>query len=218
MKKLTIIALFAVAATAFASDDVSLSQSSSDWDLKIDVHPGTYTARLSDRHTNAVVAQWHLPNGSKPVEGVVDNYKLRLDPEGDGLTMHLDIDTLRARPDWMVVFWNLAAVRRQQESELPLRVGGDVKAPIVINRVEPMYTQAARADRISGIVIIETEIDKTGEVRKVVVLKRLPHGLDDAAIAAVRQWRFKPGTLNGEPVDVIFNLTVNFKIDSPPAQ
>ncbi len=217
MKKLTIIALFAVAATAFASADVTLSQSSSDWDLKIDVHPGMYDARLTDRHTNAVVAQWHLPNDSKPVEGVVDNYKLRLDPEGDGLTMHLDIDTLNARRDWMVVFWNIAAVR-QQEREEPLRVGGDVKAPIVINRVDPMYTPAARADRISGIVIIETEIDKTGQLRKVVVLKRLPHGLDDAAIAAVRHWRFKPGTLNGEPVDVIFNVTVNFKIDSPPAQ
>jgi len=42
------------------------------------------------------------------------------------------------------------------------------------------------------------------------VLKPLPFGLDDAAVEAVRQWQWKPGTLAGEPVDVIFNVTVNF--------
>ncbi len=45
------------------------------------------------------------------------------------------------------------------------------------------------------------------------VLKPLPFGLDQAAVDAVRRWKFKPGTLNGQPVDVIFNLTVNFKLN-----
>ncbi len=45
------------------------------------------------------------------------------------------------------------------------------------------------------------------------VLKGLPFGLDQAAADAVKRWRFKPGTLNGAPVDVIFNLTVNFKLN-----
>ena len=55
-------------------------------------------------------------------------------------------------------------------------------------------------------------IDRNGNVRDVKVLKPLPFGLDQAAVDAVRRWKFKPGTLNGTPVDVIFNLTVNFKI------
>ncbi len=98
----------------------------------------------------------------------------------------------------------------------PFRVGGDVKAPMVINRVEPKYTDEARRDRISGIVIVEVLIDKTGAVKDAKVLKPLPYGLSEAALDAVKQWTFRPGTLNGQPVDVIFNLTINFKIDMPP--
>jgi TonB family protein len=45
------------------------------------------------------------------------------------------------------------------------------------------------------------------------VLKPLAFGLDQAAADAVRRWKFRPGTLNGQPVDVIFNLTVNFKLN-----
>ncbi len=97
----------------------------------------------------------------------------------------------------------------------PLRVGGDVKAPVVINRVEPIYTTEARKSRISGIVILEAIIDHTGVVKDVQILKPLPFGLDQAAIDAVKQWTFRPGTLNGQPVDVIFNLTINFRSSEP---
>ncbi|MEA2235690.1 MAG: hypothetical protein QOC81_414 [Thermoanaerobaculia bacterium] len=99
----------------------------------------------------------------------------------------------------------------------PLRVGGDVRAPIVINRVEPSYTEAAKKSRIHGIVILEVIIDRTGVVKDAQVLKPLPFGLDQAAVDAVKQWRFKPGTLNGQPVDVIFNLTLNFRLPEPAA-
>jgi protein TonB len=98
--------------------------------------------------------------------------------------------------------------------EGPLRVGGDVKAPVVTNRVEPKYTETARTARVSGIVIVEAIIDKSGHVDQVRVVKGLPMGLSEEAERAVRQWHFRPGTLNGQPVDVIFNLTVNFKLTS----
>jgi protein TonB len=95
----------------------------------------------------------------------------------------------------------------------PLRVGGDVKAPVVLTRVEPTYPEVARKARVAGIVIVEAIIDKSGNVRDVKILKGLPFGLDNAAADAVRRWKFKPGTLNGQPVDVLFNLTVNFKLN-----
>jgi TonB family protein len=98
-----------------------------------------------------------------------------------------------------------------------VRVGGAVKAPVVIRRVDPQYTAEALQNHISGIVIVEVIIDKSGRVTNAVVLKPLPFGLDQAAIDAVRQWTFKPGTLDGEPVDVIFNLTVNFRLDKEPS-
>jgi protein TonB len=97
----------------------------------------------------------------------------------------------------------------------PYRVGGDVKAPVATYRVEPTYTEEARRERIGGIVILETLIDRNGVVKDVTILKPLPAGLSEAAVDAVKQWTFKPGTLDGQPVDVVFNLTVNFKIDNP---
>jgi len=97
--------------------------------------------------------------------------------------------------------------------EGPLRVGGDVKAPVVEQRVDPIYTDMARKTRVAGVVIVEAIINKNGEVEQVTVLKGLPMGLSESAVEAVKKWKFKPGTLNGEPVEVIFNLTVNFKLD-----
>jgi protein TonB len=94
----------------------------------------------------------------------------------------------------------------------PLRVGGDVKPPQVIFRVEPPYTEPARRSRVQGVVILEAIIDREGNVTDVRVLKPLPDGLDEAARQAVLQWKFKPGTKNGEPVPVIFSLTVNFRL------
>ena len=95
----------------------------------------------------------------------------------------------------------------------PLRVGGDVKAPVAINRVEPDYTDSARKARVSGVVVVEAIIDKNGNVDHVKVIKGLPMGLGEQAETAVRRWKFKPGTLNGKPVDTIFNLTVTFKLE-----
>jgi TonB family protein len=95
---------------------------------------------------------------------------------------------------------------------VPLRVGGDVRAPEVITRVEPVYSIEARRAGITGIVILEAVIQKDGHVASVQVLKPLPMGLGEAAADALRQWEFRPGTLNGLPVDVIFNLTMNFRL------
>jgi protein TonB len=95
----------------------------------------------------------------------------------------------------------------------PLRVGGDVKAPTILDRPDPNYTEAARKARVAGIVVVEAIIGKDGRVQDVKVVKGLPMGLGEEAEAAVRRWRFKPGTLNGQPVATIFNLTVNFKLN-----
>jgi len=105
-----------------------------------------------------------------------------------------------------------AAPAPEPKAEGPLRVGGDVKAPVVVKRVEPKYNELARHAHTQGVVIVEAVINKNGNVDKVSVIKGLPMGLSEAAEEAVKDWKFKPGTLNGEPVDVIFNLTVNFTL------
>jgi TonB family protein len=66
---------------------------------------------------------------------------------------------------------------------------------------------------VQGYVIVEAVIDRQGNVTEARVLKSLPFGLDIAALNAIKQWKFKPGTLNGQPVPVYYNLTVNFRIE-----
>jgi protein TonB len=97
--------------------------------------------------------------------------------------------------------------------DTPVRVGGNVKAPVIITRVEPEYTEIARKARIKGIVIVEAVIDRQGNVTEARILKPLPMGLAEEALRAIRLWKFKPGTLNGQPVPVYYNLTVNFRLE-----
>lgn len=98
------------------------------------------------------------------------------------------------------------------EPEGPIHVGGDVAAPNKISAPQPQYTEIARKARIQGVVIVQAIINKQGNVTDVKVLKGLPMGLDQAAVEAIRKWRFEPATLNGKPVDVYYNLTVNFTL------
>jgi protein TonB len=94
----------------------------------------------------------------------------------------------------------------------PLPVGGEVMAPVAIHRVEPLYPPMARRAGITGVVVLRAVIDREGRVRDVAVLRGGAMGLDEAARAALVQWRFRPGTLHGRPVDVAYTLTINFQI------
>jgi protein TonB len=101
----------------------------------------------------------------------------------------------------------------EPEPEGPIHVGGDVRAPVKLSGQEPGYTPAARAARIEGTVVVQAVIDKQGRVTQIKVLKDQPMGLGERAVSAIRDWKFRPATLNGKPVDVYYNLTVNFQLD-----
>jgi protein TonB len=92
-----------------------------------------------------------------------------------------------------------------------VHIGGDIKPPRKVVDVAPVYPPLARAARVEGIVILEAVIAEDGSVRDVRVLR--PQALlDEAAIEAVRQWRFTPTLLNGQPVPVVMTITVAFKL------
>jgi protein TonB len=91
----------------------------------------------------------------------------------------------------------------------PLRVGGDIAEPKKIVDARPVYPQAAQDAKISGVVIMEVVIDTTGGVRDAKVLRSVPM-LDQAALDAVKRWRFTPTLLNGAPQEVIMTVTMNF--------
>lgn len=94
-------------------------------------------------------------------------------------------------------------------STRPLRVGGDIRAPRKLHHVAPVYPAVAAQARIAGVVILEATIAPSGEVTNVTVLRSVPL-LDGAAVAAVRQWRYDPPRLNGQPVAVLLTVTVQF--------
>ena len=98
------------------------------------------------------------------------------------------------------------------EPDRPIHITGDVTQPERINEAKPQYTEIARKARIQGVVILQATIDKNGDITDVKVLRGLQMGLTEAAVAAVTQWKFKPATLNGKPVAVYYNLTVNFQL------
>jgi len=97
------------------------------------------------------------------------------------------------------------------------RVAGDgVTAPVVKRKVEPQFPEAARRQMGAGhyvIVVVQATISKEGCVRNLRLVQQAPFAdLNTAALIALAQWRFEPGRSGGVPVDVLFNLTINFRI------
>jgi periplasmic protein TonB len=86
----------------------------------------------------------------------------------------------------------------------------DIVAPVVLYKTEPHYPDSLRKQGITGMVRIEGTIDTTGQLRDPRVIVGQEPALNDLALAAVRNWRFKPATLNGQPVEVIFQVDVQF--------
>ncbi|HET8965363.1 MAG TPA: energy transducer TonB [Candidatus Acidoferrum sp.] len=93
-----------------------------------------------------------------------------------------------------------------------IRQGGAVQAAKLVNRVQPQYPPLARQTRISGTVRLHALISKDGSVQQLEVMSGHPL-LVQAALDAVRQWRYQPTTLNGEPVEVDTTIDVIFSLN-----
>jgi TonB family protein len=89
----------------------------------------------------------------------------------------------------------------------PIRVGGNVQESKLIRRVEPVYPELAKQARVQGRVVLVITVDEEGNVSEIKVTNGHPL-LYEAAVMAVRQWKYSPTLLNGEPVPVITTVTV----------
>ena len=92
-----------------------------------------------------------------------------------------------------------------------VRPGGQIRPPTKVHDASPVYPAIAQSARVQGVVIIQATIGVDGAVVDATVLRSVPL-LDEAALAAVRQWRYTPTRLNGEPVAVIMTVTVHFQL------
>jgi protein TonB len=94
----------------------------------------------------------------------------------------------------------------------PRRIGGGVSAPVLIFQVEPEFSEEARKAKVAGNVLVNLWVDTNGNPSHVRVIRGVGMGLDEKAVEAVRQYRFKPAMENGKPVLVELNVEVNFQI------
>jgi len=100
---------------------------------------------------------------------------------------------------------------KEKGPKAPVRVGGRIKEPKLISRVEPKYPPLALQTHMQGTVIVDAIIDEHGDVVEVKVVSGPPL-LIQAALDAVRRWKYEPTYLNDQPVPVQLNVTVAFKL------
>ncbi len=93
------------------------------------------------------------------------------------------------------------------------RVTGEVKSPVLIQKVEPGYPEIMRRSGVTATVIAECVIDKNGRVRDIRIVSATMPPFNEAVMKAVQQWRYKPGSLRGEAVEVLLQVTVRFGIN-----
>src|SRR5262245_20358203 len=105
-------------------------------------------------------------------------------------------------------FW----VETGQSQPEVYRVGGGVTAPSLVYKTEPQYSEEARFAKYSGKVILSVEVATDEKAHNVQIVKGLGLGLDEQAIEAVSQWRFKPATKDGVAVRVSAHIEINFRL------
>lgn len=94
-----------------------------------------------------------------------------------------------------------------------LKVTGPDYAPKILQRVNPSYPDVARQNHVEGLVKMNALISARGDVVDVQILEDLPDGLGEAAVQSVRQWKFAPTIRDGAAIPVLFEVSINFKLD-----
>jgi TonB family protein len=106
--------------------------------------------------------------------------------------------------------FNLKEGGKEALKKEPAEVG-EVVEPHAIKKVNPVYPEEARKAGIQGTVLLEATTDEKGDVVKVRVLKSIPE-LDQAAITALKQWKYEPYLVDGKPIGITFTVTIRFSL------
>jgi protein TonB len=95
-----------------------------------------------------------------------------------------------------------------------VRVGGNIRAPKLVHEVKAVYPELAVLARATAMVILEAQVGTDGRVRSARVLRGHPL-FDEAALAAILQWRYQPLLLNGQPTEFVLTVTMSFRLVAP---
>jgi TonB family protein len=106
-----------------------------------------------------------------------------------------------------------AAVSNVSTNPPAFRAGmGGTGAPVCTYCPPPSYTDPARAAKLNGTALLDVVVSANGETESATIVKGLPFGLNEKAIEAIHQWKFKPATRNGQPVPVMVMIEVTFRL------
>ncbi len=97
----------------------------------------------------------------------------------------------------------------------PVRIGGQIKPPQLVKRIEPEYPPLAVAAKVQGVVILEATVNEEGAVTEVRLLRTVHPLLDREAERVLRQWRYSPVILNDVRVPFILTVTLSFSLEAP---
>jgi TonB family protein len=168
-----------------------------------------------DRDPDRVAWQDNLPT---PIEDCLRPYRGRLETTYHPSANYFELMTIEevSQFQWNgpVVSGEIESGRRTDEKGgVTYEVAAGVTAPVPIDQPVPAYSEQARKARIEGVVTIQATFRKDGSVGNLKVIRSLGYGLDESAVNTIAtRWKFKPGALNGVPVDVQARIDVRFHL------
>jgi hypothetical protein len=132
------------------------------------------------------------------------------------LTDRMDERMIASLPDYWQHYYQEKINRKEFKPADPnvLKVGGDVMAPKLLNGLEPGSNEFAQKNGIAGLTSFKTVVDANGIPTEIAIARPIGFGLDEKAIEAIRNSHFRPATKDGQPVPVVVDLVVTFRIYS----
>lgn|SRR6185436_11232715 len=130
------------------------------------------------------------------------------------LLLLMPMEKLRMRHLIVIVlfFSMIACATTSNNSQTAAEAPSGITVPIPIHKVDPDYPPELRRQGVTGVVTVAGVIDKVGQLVNPRVVSNSDPRLNALALAAIRKWQFKPGTLDGVPVDVLYQTKITFSI------
>jgi len=181
---------------------------------------------LKTRDAAADASQPAAPAATAAAAAETNQALAAVSPAHSAMVMNKALDNIFANnidqammshlPDyWQQYFASKSQHRPFMPADASIKVVGDgVTPPQVLNSIDPSSNEFAQKYGIAGMELLRTVVDSTGVPRQIAIARPIGFGLDEKAVEAVKNSHFRPATVNGQPVPVVVDLVVTFRIYS----